>query len=379
MDSLGNKEGDISHSIYTFDTAGNKLTAFTWLWFYGKPQNYELDSMFYSNNIYTGYLKYKWNGSTQMWYLNAECIYTRDTAMSSDSITYLDSPIFNSSQWGMLRIVTTKRTTKGQFSQIALRNGSSGTMNILNLQNRFYDSSNKLTLILFQSYIFQNLTPSGRTDYIYDSLQRIVKIIHKGNYPFFEYPQKDSFGYNNLSEITSKISSTESDTAITKKYITDDSTSYSYDSTRNLISTSIYKYTNGTYIISSKATDSFDSSNRIILSKYFSYDSKGHYTNNGSSYTLYADTFTNGIESNTFSEKLFLFPNPGTDMINIHFTNSMHRGTLQIIDNTGRIVFQVENMEGTDFTVQRNNLPLGTYILVLSDASHKYYGKIIWE
>lgn len=78
------------------------------------------------------------------------------------------------------------------------------------------------------------------------------------------------------------------------------------------------------------------------------------------------------VTFNASENPVSVYPNPANNEINVLFNNS-NIYTVQLIDLNGRVVFNsnVQVASNAVLTIQRNNLPAGSYILNLVDASGK--------
>ncbi len=78
---------------------------------------------------------------------------------------------------------------------------------------------------------------------------------------------------------------------------------------------------------------------------------------------------------------LQIFPNPAKDILNVQVIGSNESATIQIIDRTGRKVREGKiTLNGnTTFPVDINNLPKGTYTLLLKNKSLNEQKKFVKE
>ncbi|MFM2047791.1 MAG: hypothetical protein RI955_337 [Bacteroidota bacterium] len=76
--------------------------------------------------------------------------------------------------------------------------------------------------------------------------------------------------------------------------------------------------------------------------------------------------------------KLFLFPNPFTQTTTLQFTNTANEEfTLDVFDITGRVVFTMPKITGTQYTFNRNNLAEGIYLLKLKSNTKSYIERLV--
>lgn len=60
-----------------------------------------------------------------------------------------------------------------------------------------------------------------------------------------------------------------------------------------------------------------------------------------------------------------IYPNPFTTSATVHTTNPMVNATMTIVNSFGQAVKTVQNINGTSFTINRDNLPAGLYSIQL--------------
>ena len=70
-----------------------------------------------------------------------------------------------------------------------------------------------------------------------------------------------------------------------------------------------------------------------------------------------------GIEDETFSSNVTIYPNPCDNMLNIENTNGFEPNDfIEIFDNLGRLVYSNNNLGGEKVEINVSNLPIGTYV-----------------
>jgi hypothetical protein len=76
--------------------------------------------------------------------------------------------------------------------------------------------------------------------------------------------------------------------------------------------------------------------------------------------------------------KLLLFPNPFSQNTILQFTNTANEEfTLDVFDITGRVVFTMPKITGTQYTFNRNNLAEGIYLLKLKSNTKSYTERLV--
>jgi hypothetical protein len=76
--------------------------------------------------------------------------------------------------------------------------------------------------------------------------------------------------------------------------------------------------------------------------------------------------------------KLSIFPNPFTQTTTLQFTNTANEEfTLDVFDITGRVVFTMQKITGTQYTFNRNNLTEGIYLLKLKSSTKSYIERLV--
>jgi hypothetical protein len=81
--------------------------------------------------------------------------------------------------------------------------------------------------------------------------------------------------------------------------------------------------------------------------------------------------------SNFNQSEIAVFPNPTSSILNLKTNIPAENGTLKIISLTGQIVFERNNLSGTEFTIDVSNLPAGIYLLQIDDKNSSYNSKFI--
>ncbi len=81
------------------------------------------------------------------------------------------------------------------------------------------------------------------------------------------------------------------------------------------------------------------------------------------------------IERIDNSVDLKLYPNPTTKNLYLKLPNSLVNGSLKIISLTGQTVLEKQNLSGTDFSLNVQNLTSGFYIMECTDGNLKFSKK----
>ncbi len=98
----------------------------------------------------------------------------------------------------------------------------------------------------------------------------------------------------------------------------------------------------------------------------------------GESGKYYITDFTTGIETYTTTPEIEVYPNPITDVFNIHFSNMMQVESLNIFDITGTIVRSNNLSVYTNSIVQKtNDLSTGIYFIEIITNSGVFHKKIV--
>ncbi|MEY4876627.1 MAG: hypothetical protein RL708_1776 [Bacteroidota bacterium] len=75
---------------------------------------------------------------------------------------------------------------------------------------------------------------------------------------------------------------------------------------------------------------------------------------------------------------LSIFPNPFTQTTTLQFTNTANEEfTLDLFDITGRVVFTMQKITGTQYTFNRNTLADGVYLLKLKSNTKSYTERLV--
>ncbi|HTO16444.1 MAG TPA: T9SS type A sorting domain-containing protein [Edaphocola sp.] len=85
-----------------------------------------------------------------------------------------------------------------------------------------------------------------------------------------------------------------------------------------------------------------------------------------------------GISAIDNLEKVYVYPNPSTGILNIENANKIHFEKIQLVDILGHIVYrQSYKSAQAHYTLNIENLSSGIYFLVLHNAENKHYQKVI--
>ncbi len=77
--------------------------------------------------------------------------------------------------------------------------------------------------------------------------------------------------------------------------------------------------------------------------------------------------FLTGINDPRFATGMTIFPNPFNERTTLKFSNpENHLFRLKVMDLTGKILRDVDNISGSEYTFERNELEKGYYIIELS-------------
>ena len=74
---------------------------------------------------------------------------------------------------------------------------------------------------------------------------------------------------------------------------------------------------------------------------------------------------------------LNIFPNPTNSELNLKLPSNLENGSLKIISLTGQIVFEKQNLSGTDFSFDVADLRMGIYIIQISEGNKSYNSKFV--
>jgi len=77
-------------------------------------------------------------------------------------------------------------------------------------------------------------------------------------------------------------------------------------------------------------------------------------------------------------DEITIFPNPFSNLTNIKFNTEFQNITLEIYNSLGQLVKEKNNISGNTTTIYRDNLPVGLYIIRLTeDKKVIYLGKVL--
>jgi hypothetical protein len=89
--------------------------------------------------------------------------------------------------------------------------------------------------------------------------------------------------------------------------------------------------------------------------------------------------FLTGIKDMRFAGSITVFPNPFNDKTTLKFSNpENHLFRLKVMDLSGKILRDVNNISGSEYIFERNELEKGYYIIELS-GDKIFRGRIIVE
>lgn len=92
----------------------------------------------------------------------------------------------------------------------------------------------------------------------------------------------------------------------------------------------------------------------------------------------YITDFTTGAETQTNTPIIEVYPNPITDVVNIHFSNMMQVESLEIYGITGNLVESISYSDYTNNLVQKTDkLTTGVYFIKIITSSGVFHKKII--
>ena len=72
-----------------------------------------------------------------------------------------------------------------------------------------------------------------------------------------------------------------------------------------------------------------------------------------------------------------IYPNPASNNLNLKLENYIENASLKIISITGQVVFEKQNLSGTEFNFDVSNLNSGLYIVQIRDLDQKLNSKFI--
>ncbi|MFA7325150.1 MAG: PKD domain-containing protein [Candidatus Kapaibacterium sp.] len=92
----------------------------------------------------------------------------------------------------------------------------------------------------------------------------------------------------------------------------------------------------------------------------------------------YITDFTTGVETQTNTPIIEVYPNPITDVVNIHFSNMMQVESLEIYGITGNLVESISYSDYTNNIIQKTDkLTTGVYFIKIITSSGVFHKKII--
>ena len=89
--------------------------------------------------------------------------------------------------------------------------------------------------------------------------------------------------------------------------------------------------------------------------------------------------FNTSLSNNGFDKetKFNMYPNPTSNNLNFKLENNNDNATIKIISITGQVVFEKQNLSGTDFNFDVSNLNAGMYIVQITDSGKTLNSKFI--
>ncbi len=95
---------------------------------------------------------------------------------------------------------------------------------------------------------------------------------------------------------------------------------------------------------------------------------------------FYCDLTVNTLEINLQDNKIAVYPNPASDLINFQLSESEFFVSLRVFRIDGELVRKLENIRSSSAVLSRNDLPSGTYIYqAQTEKGASLSGKIILE
>ncbi len=76
-----------------------------------------------------------------------------------------------------------------------------------------------------------------------------------------------------------------------------------------------------------------------------------------------------GISSNDMTNVITLAPNPADNQLTIRSTEQLQKASIRLMNISGKMVQQEENLNGTDFTVNVSTLSAGIYFVEVLNAN----------
>jgi len=90
----------------------------------------------------------------------------------------------------------------------------------------------------------------------------------------------------------------------------------------------------------------------------------------------YWSELTTSIPNNIIDHNYLIYPNPFTDYTTIELSDAFQTQRIELIDNNGRIVRTIDNVNSNPVTINRDNLPSGIYFIRIH-SDHTYVEKVI--
>lgn len=99
-------------------------------------------------------------------------------------------------------------------------------------------------------------------------------------------------------------------------------------------------------------------------------------TKNGCSDTSACYTIsTASIESNTI-KGVKIYPNPSSGLVFINTQEFLENAKIKVLDVTGKLLLELNNQNGNDFTIDLSSLTSSIYILEITEGDRKYIVKL---
>ena len=106
------------------------------------------------------------------------------------------------------------------------------------------------------------------------------------------------------------------------------------------------------------------------------------FTNNVSGidyYSCCSDSLTTSIEEYN-QPVLAVFPNPFTDKVELVWGENIKGGSIEVYDVFGKVVFSKKGLNGSSFTLSKNQISKGIYFVEVKDGDQfNWVGKIVAE
>lgn len=88
---------------------------------------------------------------------------------------------------------------------------------------------------------------------------------------------------------------------------------------------------------------------------------------------------TSGIENATTVPGISVYPNPTNNKVNIVTDNAISSASIRLCNLNGQVVYQLDNLSGSYFTIDMTQQPVGIYFVELKNAEYTWRIKLVKE